>query len=67
MDKHIQAGYDSPEGTVAATNLGRNNIHVLPLLTPVKQSQNSCATVYCDFWTWHNVCSFYKNSTMKIP
>lgn len=29
MDKHIQAGYDSPEGTVVATDLGRNNIHVL--------------------------------------
>lgn len=23
MDKHIQVGYDSPEGTVAATNFGR--------------------------------------------
>lgn len=46
-------------------NLGRDNIHVLSLLTPVKQSWNSYATIYCDFWAWHCVCSFYKNSNMK--
>lgn len=65
MDKNIQAGYGPPEGTVPATNLGRSNIHVLSLLTPVKQSWNFYATIYCDFWTLYHVHSFYKNSTMK--
>lgn len=52
----------SPEGTVVATNLGTNNIHVL-------SQWNNPGTLMLpichDFWTWHHVCSFYKNSNMK--
>lgn len=63
-DKYTQAGYHSPEGTVAVTNLGRNNIHV-SLLTPVKEAWKAYATIYCDFWVWFHVYSFYKNSNIK--
>lgn len=35
------------------------------LLTPVKQAWKPYATIYCDFWIWFHVRSFYKNSNMK--